>query len=176
MAIYPTTLPAPRRQLSGSMASSSRRRVTVSGREETRVFGVQVDDPLQVVFRLRNDEVAAWIAFYEQTANMGLNWASAYWLPWMGYSDHMFRVASYPRRTGQAALYSDYSVMIAVRESALCWPDTTWPTIIAVSGNVYYGDNPVCFEGRAVYYEHSGNVYYGVNNVCFEGREVYCGV
>lgn len=127
MAVYPTTLPAPLRRITGSTGSAARRRQCVSGREETRVWGVQVDAVFQGIFRLRRAEVADWIAFYEQDANMGVNWVSAYWLPCMGYADHMFRFVGYPRRAGGEVGMADFSVGIAVRESSLCWPDTAWP-------------------------------------------------
>lgn len=126
MATWPDNLPGPMRAISVQAGSNLVSRAVQSGRREIRRFGSGAPDKVTVQFRLFNTDVAAFEYFFNRTANLGINWFTADWLPAMGYSSHSARILGYPKRKAAGAVYSDYSVTLLIMETVYCPEDTAW--------------------------------------------------
>ena len=130
MCVWPSVLPGPDNDLTITSGSNVQVRKLGSGRKEVRRFGHGAPDVVQCNFHIMNNNVADFEYFYENTSNMGLNWFSAPWIAAsLGYTTHYARIIGYPKRTGHGTIFSDYAVVLHIKQIASCWPDTTWPIL-----------------------------------------------
>ena len=127
MTTWPENLPGPNRTLPIEAGTNTKSRNLQSGRLEVRRFGSGAPDRATVVFRLFNEDVSAFLYFFDRQTNLGVNWFSAAWLPAMGYSDHKARILGRPKRKAAGVHYSDFSATLLIKAADDCpESDTFW--------------------------------------------------
>lgn len=128
MITWPASIPGPIMGSQISIGTTVARNRAISGRVDVRQFGSGAPDIIDGTVRIANEDIPAFLVFYEETLNKGINWASAHWLPDWGYSSHAVRILGHPKRTAYGPAYGAFSVKLEIKPAADVWADTGWGT------------------------------------------------
>lgn len=128
MATWPTTLPAPQKNIGIVPGDTRKDRKLQSGRSEFRRFGDGKPDQMKTLFRLTWAEWDTFKEFYAHELNLSVNWFSADWLTDLGYDSHKARILGYPREIALQNHYVDVLCNLIIQKTAwIVGEDTEWP-------------------------------------------------
>lgn len=128
MATWPSTLPAPQKNIGIVPGDTRIDRKLQSGRTEFRKFGDGKPDQMKALFRLTWAEWDIFKEFHMHELNLGINWFSADWLTDLGYDAHKARILGYPREIALQNHYVDVFCSLIVQATTdIVTEDTVWP-------------------------------------------------
>lgn len=128
MVTWPTTLPAPQKNIGIVPGDTRIERRLQSGRTEFRRFGDGKPDAIKALFRFTWAEWDIFKEFHAHELNLGINWFSADWIDSLGYNTHRARILGYPREVALQNYYVDVLCNLIIQTTSLIvTEDSEWP-------------------------------------------------
>ena len=128
MASWPSTLPAPQKNIIIIPGDTRKERRLQSGRYEFRRIGNGKPDQAKVPFHFTWAEWDIFKGFYAHELNFGINFFSADWITSLGYATHKAKILGYPREIARQNYYVDIFCNLLIQKTDwIISEDSEWP-------------------------------------------------